>query len=63
MRDEVKKVAEEEAAYRREQRVRESEYRRAQQERDEALNGRIDKLVSAIGQLIRRLPIPADETA
>jgi thymidylate synthase len=67
MQDEVRTLAEEEKAYRREQRERdaesrqmqrewETEYRKMLRERDEVLNGRIDKLVSAIGELIQHLP-------
>jgi hypothetical protein len=63
MQDEMRTLAEEEKAYRREQREREAEYRerdaeyrKSQRERDEVLNGRIDKLVSAIGELIQHLP-------
>jgi Skp family chaperone for outer membrane proteins len=45
MQDEVRKLAEDEAAYRKEQR-----------ERDRALYGRVSDVVSAIGDLIRRIP-------
>jgi hypothetical protein len=47
MQDEVRKLAAEEAAYRSEQRAR-----------DRALDERIGKLVSAIGEFVQRLPAP-----
>src|SRR5437764_13151833 len=61
MQDEVRKLAEEESAYRREQRQRD----KALDDRidrlvqhDGNIDERIDKLVSAIGELVRRLPAP-----
>lgn len=50
MQDEVRKLAEDEAAYRQEQR-----------RRDREADERIGKLVSAIGALVQRLPAPAGE--
>jgi hypothetical protein len=56
MQDEVRKLAEEERAYREAQRKRDAE-------RDEVTDARINKLVFAIGELVRRLPEPAGQAS
>src|SRR5947209_11189942 len=56
MQDQVRKLAEEERAYREAQRKRDTE-------RDEVMDARVNKLVSPIGEVARRLPEPAEKTS